>query len=116
MGAAAYNFANNLTIGSTGNDVTQLQTLLIADGYLSISAPTSYFGQLTKAAVEKYQAANNITPRSGYVGPLTRGVLNRGVLPTTSESNAMLIAQLQAQLQTLEAEIATMEASSTVTH
>lgn len=78
LGAAAYNFTADLTVGSTGQDVTELQSILIAEGDLDIPTPTGYFGILTKAAVIKYQIAHGITPASGFVGPLTRAELNKG--------------------------------------
>jgi hypothetical protein len=68
-------FTRNLTVGSTGADVTALQTKL------GVSA-TGYFGSLTKAAVMSYQTANGI-PSTGYVGPLTRAQLNAGSVVTT---------------------------------
>jgi hypothetical protein len=33
---------------------------------------STYFGQLTRVAVGKWQAANGISPTAGYFGPLTR--------------------------------------------
>lgn len=68
-------FTRNLTVGSSGADVTALQTKL------GVSA-TGYFGSLTKAAVMSYQTANGI-PSTGYVGPLTRAQLNAGSVVTT---------------------------------
>ena len=62
-------FTRNLTVGSTGADVTALQTKL------SVSPATGYFGAITKAAVVAYQTANGISA-TGYVGPLTLAKLN----------------------------------------
>lgn len=73
--ATTYNFSTNLGRGSRGEDVIELQGILIAQGYLSISAPTGYFGPLTFAAVKEYQAAKGIA-QTGFVGPLTRAALN----------------------------------------
>ena len=109
LGAAAYNFTKNLTIGSTGTDVTALQNLLIADGYLT-AAPTGYFGGLTQAAVKKFQAAHKISPQSGYVGALTRVALNMGTTPSTPETStgstgsgsSLTSAQVQAILGLLQ--------------
>jgi hypothetical protein len=83
-GAATYNFSANLTVGSRGEAVRQLQWVLnqSADTQVSVvgaGSPgneTTYFGAATKAAVMKFQAKNHISPVSGYVGPLTRSVLN----------------------------------------
>ena len=70
-----YVFNNFLDIGSTGTDVTELQTRLTA---LSMySGPiTGYFGSLTQAAVEQFQGAHGIE-QVGYVGPATRAALNQ---------------------------------------
>jgi peptidoglycan hydrolase-like protein with peptidoglycan-binding domain len=80
--AQGYAFNTNLTVGSTGPDVSALQTWLIGAGYSipAISNGTAvkgYFGSQTKAAVEQFQAAHGV-PATGFVGPLTRGVLNGG--------------------------------------
>ena len=80
--AQSYSFQTNLTVGSTGADVTALQTWLIGAGYQipaisSGAASKGYFGSQTKAAVQQFQAAKGV-PSTGFVGPLTRGVLNGG--------------------------------------
>ncbi|MDE2213325.1 MAG: peptidoglycan-binding protein [Patescibacteria group bacterium] len=125
LGAAAYNFANNLTVGSQGTDVVELQKVLIAEGDLTISTPTGYFGPLTKAAVIKYQTAHSITPQSGYVGPLTRAVLNEGTTPTTPEvttssvGSSLTSVQIQAiisLLQSFGVDPATISNVSAVLH
>lgn len=86
-------FTSYLTVGSTGADVVNLQTWLISNGYdiaaISSGAATKgYFGQQTKAAVVKYQAAIGL-PSTGFVGPLTIAKLNGtgGVLPTAPGCN-----------------------------
>ncbi|MDE2071637.1 MAG: DUF5011 domain-containing protein [Patescibacteria group bacterium] len=76
LGAAGYHFTRYLTMGSRGQDVTELQKILIADGYLKIKAPTGYYGVLTAAAVRLYQKAHGIIPTTGTVGTLTRAALN----------------------------------------
>lgn len=68
-------FTQTLTLGSSGNEVTELQRILIAGGFLHIASPSGYFGQLTQEAVKAYQAAHNL-PAVGIVGPLTRAALN----------------------------------------
>jgi hypothetical protein len=80
---AAYSFTKDLTLGSTGADVTALQNLLISAGDLKITTATTYFGALTKAALAKYQAANGISPASGYFGPKTRAFVNSLAVSTT---------------------------------
>jgi peptidoglycan hydrolase-like protein with peptidoglycan-binding domain len=81
--ASTNNFQANLTVGSRGADVSSLQTILISGGYLTaVTAPTGYFGSLTKAALAKWQAANNVAPAVGYFGPISRGVLNGAAVVT----------------------------------
>lgn len=72
-GSCAGIFTRNLTVGSTGADVTCLQTIL------NVSPQSGYFGPLTLAAVKAYQTANGLTP-ANQVGPLTRAKLNGGVV------------------------------------
>ncbi|MFA6050235.1 MAG: peptidoglycan-binding domain-containing protein [Candidatus Paceibacterota bacterium] len=76
--ASAATFTSNLTVGSTGAEVTALQTWLVAKGYLVMPTGVAYgyFGGLTKAAVAAYQTAKGITPTAGYFGPVTRAAVN----------------------------------------
>ncbi|MFZ1075352.1 MAG: peptidoglycan-binding domain-containing protein [Minisyncoccia bacterium] len=110
----AFTFTKYLVPGSTGTDVTQLQTVLAAQGFLS-AAPTGYFGSLTEAAVLQFQAAHGLT-QLGVVGPGTRAALNQ--IETTKAANAtsvaapsgtaissMTLSQLQAQVQSLESQL-----------
>lgn len=73
--AACYPFSRSLSIGASGSDVTALQNYLSAQGYFSV-APTGYFGVITRAAVGRWQAQNNVTTfgssGSGIFGPLSR--------------------------------------------
>ncbi|MDO8517771.1 MAG: peptidoglycan-binding domain-containing protein [bacterium] len=73
----------NLDVGSTGDDVKALQVFLNGHGFIVVSSgggspgnETSRFGGLTRAALAKFQAANNITPSVGYFGPKTRAKIN----------------------------------------
>lgn len=77
-GGASTTFTSDLTIGSTGSQVTALQQWLVSKGYLMMPAGTSYgyFGALTKSALAKYQAEAGISPASGYFGPITRAKVN----------------------------------------
>ena len=82
-GGACFTFTMNLTVGSTGNEVMQLQKFLNGKGFTvaasgagSVGNETAYFGSLTQAAVAKFQAANGITPTAGYFGPITRTKVN----------------------------------------
>jgi len=91
--ASAYTFTRNLTVGSTGADVTELQTGLKARGFLMVN-PTGYFGNLTKAAVAAFQTANGVTPAAGYFGPLTQAKWNAvaGGTDTSTSSVAGCVA------------------------
>lgn len=67
-------FLRDLTVGSRGEDVTELQLLLIERGLLFGEA-TGYFGVLTKTAVIALQTDHGL-PAVGNVGPRTRALLN----------------------------------------
>jgi hypothetical protein len=81
--AAACSFTRDLTVGSTGADVTCLQKYLngaghqvAASGAGSPGNESSYFGSLTKAAAAKWQAANGVSPAVGYFGSISRAKYN----------------------------------------
>ncbi len=82
--AGVTSFASNMTVGSSGQSVKCLQAVLnqsadtqvAASGAGSPGSETTYFGNLTKTAVVKYQTKKAISPAAGYVGPLTRASLN----------------------------------------
>lgn len=81
-------FVRNMTVGSTGLDVYELQRFLNSDtntrlaevGRGSPGKETMYFDNATKAAVMKYQMSHGI-PYTGFVGPLTRASLNSYIRP-----------------------------------
>jgi peptidoglycan hydrolase-like protein with peptidoglycan-binding domain len=109
LGAEAYQFGTNLTVGSRGQDVVELQKILMAEGFdipaLRAGVAYGYFGSQTKAAVIKYQAAHHISPQSGFVGPLTRAELNKGSAPAsggTSGTQTLSDAQVQSILGVLQ--------------
>ena len=62
--ADAQSLSVTLRPGITDSAVSALQKSLIQQGYLSIGAPTGYFGALTRAAVIAYQKANGL-PQTG---------------------------------------------------
>lgn len=64
---------STLTVGSKGETVRQLQQALIDLGFLSGKAD-GIFGKLTKAAVIKFQKANNLEA-DGLAGKKTQSVL-----------------------------------------
>lgn len=80
----SYLFNKDLYSGMIDADVYFLQkklnqystTQVATSGPGAPGSETYYFGTATKAAVMKYQAMNGISPAIGYVGTLTRAVLN----------------------------------------
>ena len=90
-----FTFTSDLTIGSTGNEVMELQKFLNSNGYTvattgagSAGSESSYFGSLTAAALANYQAANGISPAVGYFGPITRASVNGAATSTTGGSSS----------------------------
>ena len=77
-----YQFTKGIQYGDTGEDVTQLQTFLKAQGtdIYPEGLITGYFGNLTKLAVQRFQEKYNIAKSGdegyGYVGPKTRAKIN----------------------------------------
>ncbi len=76
-GTVSVTFTRDLTVGSTGADVTSLQQWLVSKGYLMMPSGTAYgyFGLLTKAAVARWQAAVGL-PSTGYFGPMSRAKIS----------------------------------------
>ena len=70
----------DLTVGSSGAQVTCLQQGLIAMGYSIPAGATGYFGSQTQAAVSAWQAAKGVSPAAGYFGPISRGVWSTTVV------------------------------------
>ena len=84
--ASSCSFTKDLTIGSTGTEVTCLQNALIAKGDMTGKA-TGYFGAITKAAVIKWQKSAGVTPAAGYFGAKSRaafGITTTGTTSTTT--------------------------------
>lgn len=69
-----HTFTQSLRVGSSGNEVIQLQKLLNISQNSGLTTDGK-FGQKTKKAVQKFQQANGLK-NDGKVGPLTREKLN----------------------------------------
>ena len=76
-----YDFNRTLYFGVAGNDVSNLQSSLLAAGHYDEEV-TGFYGPVTEAAVKSFQAANGIVSSGnpvstgfGVVGPKTRSVL-----------------------------------------
>jgi len=82
-------FTRNLTIGSTGADVTALQQWLATKGFFTVT-PTGYFGPITQKALAAFQASVGISPAAGYFGPITMAYLanNGGTTTTTTTTTS----------------------------
>jgi len=80
-----YLWQNDLEKGIDENlEVLYLQTALALDGHYPPSGKDNRecpiigsFGPCTEKAVKAFQAAHDISPVSGYVGPQTRALLNK---------------------------------------
>jgi len=80
-------FNKNLTRGSKGDDVRNLQKLLAQDKTVYPEGIVSgVFGPMTEKAVKKFQAKYSL-PQVGTVGPATRSILN--VVASVSPSAAV---------------------------
>lgn len=90
--AVASTLYATLSVGSTGEQVTSLQTSLAANPSIYPEGIVSgYFGALTRAAVVRYQAAHGIS-QTGTVGPITRASINGSTGTVfTGDENAPLI-------------------------
>ncbi|MSU55169.1 MAG: peptidoglycan-binding protein, partial [Candidatus Taylorbacteria bacterium] len=81
--STGYSFSKDLSMGSSGADVMNLQKVLNMSADTQVSSTgagskgneTSKFGPATKAAVIKWQKKAGL-PSTGYVGSLSRGKLN----------------------------------------
>lgn len=76
------NLFRTLSRGSRGSDVISLQQFLIAQGFLSSDSATGFFGSMTEAAVQRWQAQNSIVSYGdaastgyGVVGARTRSAV-----------------------------------------
>lgn len=74
--------ARDLKMTNGNDDVTLLQQFLISENKgpaslaLKVVGATSYFGELTRAALAEFQASVGISPAVGYFGSITRTYLS----------------------------------------
>lgn len=113
-----------ISIGSEGAEVVALQKFLISQNYLTTTSPLGYYGELTRAAVKKFQCAKSIACSGneastgfGMVGQKTRAAINTyyggsSVSGATSREQLLtLLAALLKQVAELQAKLQTMKAS-----
>ena len=89
----SYAFNRYLSYGDTGEDVLELQKILVQLGFLS-AEPNGHYGPATTEAIKKFQKANDIK-QVGVVGPITKDALNDIDIQNTSSE------ELQQQQQNL---------------
>lgn len=65
---------SDLSVGSVGPQVYDLQSALAEQGFFTFGLPTGYFGGVTKAAVTAFQRSYSV-PTTGYFGPMSRSAL-----------------------------------------
>ena len=111
------NLARTLVRGSRGADVTALQTFLISRGHMSGTA-TGYFGVLTEASVQKFQAEQGVvnsgsarTTGYGSVGGKTRAAIARLCAPGTPSVPPAPLAPVPPPPPAIPAPTCTMSAS-----
>lgn len=77
-----HSFVVNLSYGTSGGDISALQTILQIEGLFPTNvAPTGFYGNITASAVLKFRTKYGISsvsdPLGRSVGPLTRLKLNQ---------------------------------------
>ena len=108
-------FNADLQIGSKGDDVKRLQELLAQDKEIYPEGlTTGTYGQLTSAAVKKFQAKYGL-PQVGRVGPATRAKIAEVyqaaapvAQPSPSAAEEAQRAALQKQLDDLQKQLDAM--------
>lgn len=77
-------FSKDLYLGVEDPEVKELQKFLNEQGFKvawwgngSPGNETTYFGNLTQKALQKFQAAKGVYPTAGFFGPLTRGYISK---------------------------------------
>lgn len=100
LGTTIFKFTRNLSQGQKHPDIIELQKRLMQEGLFASSTPTDYFGPKTLAAVKIYQK-NNKLPTTGYIGPMTRAVLNGWFAKNRPENNIASIYEQILNLQNL---------------
>ncbi len=81
--------------------MTALQQHLIDNGFSIPVGATGYFGSQTKAAVIAYQNARGIA-NTGFVGPLTRGDLNKGSIVSVVAKTNLTTEQADSIISLIE--------------
>lgn len=106
----------SLGLGSSGADVTQLQTHLRDTGHYTFDRITGYYGPVTMRAVQSWQRAHGIvssgTPGTtgyGHVGPKTRTALTTVPCGPHTNNNATEIRKIQAEIDLLTGQLEALQ-------
>jgi peptidoglycan hydrolase-like protein with peptidoglycan-binding domain len=82
-------FNKNLSYGSWGSDVINLQQFLSAQGDFNGST-TAVFGSSTRYALITFQGQHLIYPASGFFGPVTRKLVNGIIAKSVASTTAII--------------------------
>lgn len=82
---------SNLKYGMKNDSVLELQEFLQDEGLLTAS-PTGFFGPATLKAVKAWQVSQKL-PATGFVGPMTREVINTKLNAISLEADQAEIAE-----------------------
>ena len=84
-------------------EIRTLQKFLKKTGYLNYR-DTAIFGELTKAALKKYQTAKNLTNKNGVMDAETRVAMVADLLSEwkLTETNSLSVAALEKELAELK--------------
>lgn len=79
----------NLHYGDSGQNIVELQEFLTVQGFFTGQATGNFYSKTLKA-VKDFQVAEGIVPVSGFVGPITRGVISKilTIIAPSNEGNA----------------------------
>lgn len=107
-GVSLFIFTRDLSVGSRGKDVEELQVFLNQNGFLVASSgagspgnETDYFGNATKRAFAKFQEANakdiltplGLSKGTGYFGARTRAFVNTFTKGSSAPATSAIPAQ-----------------------
>jgi peptidoglycan hydrolase-like protein with peptidoglycan-binding domain len=99
-------FNRDLTIGSSGDDVSSLQNFLQQRGFLGTTGvDKGYFGASTSTALAQYQSSVGISPVDGFFGPMSRVKVStdcasglKGALPSNYATSDSVFVGIDLQL------------------
>jgi len=118
--------STSLSRGSTGSEVTKLQTFLLSQGLLTSSQTTGYFGPATEKAVRTFQVnqqipndpGSSVPYGSGFVGQRTLARINQMIQQggsSSSVSSSPSVSSPVPPLGTLNLSLGTSSSTPTLT-